>query len=93
VFWTYHLYFSGVIILVSLYDKKIFHARIRIRRNDYETFYLNSKEGKFSLFGGLLSHTSYELRNSIVEPSRTQKVFFLFLENMPKKKGNDTLKV
>ena len=57
MFWTYHLYFSVVIILVSLYDKKIFHARIRIRRNDYKTFYLNSKEVKFSLFGGLLSHT------------------------------------
>ncbi len=55
--WTYHLYFSLLIILVSLYDKKIFHARIRIRRNDSKTFYLNSKEVKFSLFGGLLSHT------------------------------------
>jgi len=57
VFWTYHLYFSVVIILVSLYDKKIFHARIRIRRNDSKTFYLIEKDVKFSLFGGLLSHT------------------------------------
>ncbi len=59
-----HLYFSVVIILVSLYDKKKFHARIRIRRNDSKTFYLNLelKRRKIFLiwlfgFGGLLSHT------------------------------------
>jgi hypothetical protein len=57
VFWTYHLYFSVVIILVLLYDKKNFDARIRIRRNDSKTFYLIEKDVKFSLFGGLLSHT------------------------------------
>ena len=57
MFWTYHLYFSVVIILVLLYDKKNFDARIRIRRNDSKTFYLIEKDVKFSLFGGLLSHT------------------------------------
>ncbi len=35
----------------------------------------------------------YELRISIVEPSGKQNEIFLVLENMSKKKGNDTLKV
>ncbi len=43
---------------------------------------------KFIIFSVL-----YELRNSIVEPYGWQNEIYLFLENMPKKKGNDTLKV
>ncbi len=45
---------------------------------------------------GFIIHTlfdDYELRNSTVEPYGKQNEIFLFLENMSKKKGNDTLKV
>ena len=57
MFWTYHLYFYLVIILVLLCVTNIFKARIRIRPPKKKANKFELKEVKFSLFGGLLSHT------------------------------------
>ena len=57
VFWTYHLYFYLVIIVVLLYVTNIFKARIRIRPPQKKATKFELKDVKFSLFGGLLSHT------------------------------------
>ena len=57
MFWTYHLYFYLVIILVLLCVTNIFKARIRIRAPQKKATKFELKDVKFSLFGGLLSHT------------------------------------
>ncbi len=58
MFWTYHLYFFLVIILVLLCVTNIFKARIRIRPPKKKATKFELKVVKLSLFGGLFSHTN-----------------------------------